>query len=173
MLVELAQERDEDIPALVYEARSTRQPRRLPHTRQQPQPRQRHSSTTLNAQQHDDPSAALQEVTVAQSGNIASGDRLQACCRLAPCRPGHAVLHSVWCVLAYHNAVADSANTGTNQLSAQQCNLLTDCSAPGSTLLSETCERAQHNVVCATGQHQIWKSRFCTCRGGSSERGWG
>ncbi|DBB12702.1 TPA: hypothetical protein ACH3X3_005479 [Trebouxia sp. C0006] len=70
VLVELAQERDEDIPALVYEARSTGQPRRLPHNRrQQRQPGRHQTGTTANAHLDDASSAALHQVTIAQTSN--------------------------------------------------------------------------------------------------------
>ena len=79
MLVELAQERDEDIPALVYEARSTGQPRRLPHTRrQQRQPGQHQTGTSVNAHLDDASSAALHQVTIAQTSNDSPGDKKQA-----------------------------------------------------------------------------------------------
>lgn len=70
VLVELAQERDEDIPALVYEARSTGQPRRLnrPQQRQQQQRQHnRHEQQESRGQGGASPVATLQEVTVAQS----------------------------------------------------------------------------------------------------------
>ena len=165
MLVELAQERDEDIPALVYEARSTRQPRRLPHTRQQPQPRQHASSNSLNAQRHDDPSEALQEVTVTQAGSTNAGDRMQACCKLALCRLGPAVLRQVWCMPALQHAAADSANTSTDQLGAQQYMLPTGSMAPGYIVPCKTSECAQHNVLYATWRHQMGRSNSYSCRG--------
>ena len=68
--MELAQERDEDIPALVYEARSTGQPRRLhrPQQRQQQQRQlNRHEQQESRGQRGDSPVATLQEVTIAQS----------------------------------------------------------------------------------------------------------
>ena len=65
VLVELAQERDEDIPALVYEARSTGQPRRLHRPQQQQQ--NRHERQEGRGLGGDSPVASLQEVTVAQS----------------------------------------------------------------------------------------------------------
>ena len=70
VLVELAQERDEDIPALVYEARSTGQPRRPPH-RQQAQARQRHAAPIT--QLPGSASAALQQVTIGDDGNMPPG----------------------------------------------------------------------------------------------------
>ena len=86
VLVELAQERDEDIPALVYEARSTGQPRCIHRPRQQrqqhlqPQRQQQRNLSeqagSLQQQRHD--SAALREVTVAQAGSSSPQSRLQA-----------------------------------------------------------------------------------------------
>lgn len=75
VLVELAQERDEDIPALVYEARSTGQPRQLAGIRQQRQPRQH--NTVTSAQQSDPAPAALHGVTIAEASNMNSDGRLQ------------------------------------------------------------------------------------------------
>lgn len=69
VLVELAHERDEDIPALVYEARSTRQPRRLHGPRQQQQQQQR----VPRQQQHGNDSAALQGVMVTETGAASPG----------------------------------------------------------------------------------------------------
>ena len=68
--MELAQERDEDIPALVYEARSTRQPRHLHRPQQQQQQQQqrqhsRHEQNEGRGQQGTSPVAILQKVTVA------------------------------------------------------------------------------------------------------------
>ncbi len=78
-MVELAQERDEDIPALVYEARSTGQPRRLPHNRgHQRQPGQDQTGTTVDAHLDDASAAALHQVTIAQTSNDSPGDRKQA-----------------------------------------------------------------------------------------------
>ena len=79
VLVELAQERDEDIPALVYEARSTGQPRRLPHNRrQQRQPGQDQTGTSVNVHLDDASAAALHQVIIAQTSNDSPGDRKQA-----------------------------------------------------------------------------------------------
>lgn len=76
--MELAQERDEDIPALVYEARSTGQPRRLHRPQQQ---RQQHSNRydqrQDRQQEGNSPEALLQEVTVAQASSPSPEKQLQ------------------------------------------------------------------------------------------------
>ena len=76
MLVELAQEREEDIPALVYEARSSGHPRRHPRPRQQPSLSNNRPSSS--AQPPASPIAApLREVTVASVGDSAPGGALE------------------------------------------------------------------------------------------------
>ena len=117
VLVELAQEREEDIPALVYEARSSGHPRRHPRPRQHPLSQQHPSSS---AQQAASPIAApLQEVTVASAspggalqrtadseiaGNMVVGET--TCVHCVARQLGQVKLH-------VHQYVLDSINAST------------------------------------------------------------
>ena len=109
VLVELAQEREEDIPALVYEARSSGHPRRHPRPRQQPSLSNNRPSSS--AQPPASPIAApLRELLLVIQPLVALWRELQIAGLKAT---GYQVRHRLaLCIKTAKSVIGDSARGG-------------------------------------------------------------